>query len=702
MLLFWVMLWSTLPPLGLLFDPDTCSIHESSDSQNVSPLLESLQCHNDYKSYIHCKWKEAPHTNTTAQLWFKTEDSRKQCEPYGAAVRHADRHTAVQCRYNTRMFAIGIKHTVFFLKNKTLALCSVPNRTLDLSQHLRVHPPVDLSTHDAGDGGRRLIWSSPYPSLSKNLTYQLSYRPDRQDNWTTEDVTSTTMTLEKRLLLPGCRYEARVRGRVRFRASVSQWSKWSPMVTWHTEEDVGQFPSLHCMLDGEDKVTCSWEVSRELAHIISYQLSCRDKQTATSERCCENLTVTHDLSRPVIRYSCSLTKADPENQLLELLLTHKAKTYNARKHIRPNPPQEVKVREKDRYWVVEWTEPNKASKLKLYYQVCYYRKQHQGCSTLLNISECSMTILDASLVPSQQYQVKVRSLVVQGEGSHYDGTPSEWTGPKDWTSHAATWSFTTLIYFIISVFVATVFCTLYYTIPACQRKVILWVESVPSPGKSKILSEVKSATNQTLIQSENTYICKVLDSLSTCSSDALLWPAKDTEKKHSAQHRSSRSCDNLHSPDEKIDGTVMSSCSFSGPYVLCQTSNCESVEAECEEKKEKTEETSPHDSAFPPSVNFALYGEGYVCLPSCITSRSTQDLVSHSDANTSTHRHDNAEQDQQCRDNTPRSDSVDIQPGLGEPTSTHQPPANTSGPFTSWPQGESVHVSGYCLLLQTS
>ena len=40
------------------------------------------------------------------------------------------------------------------------------------------------------------------------------------------------MELEKQLLLPGRRYEARVRAR----ASVGQWSHWSPVVTWHTEE----------------------------------------------------------------------------------------------------------------------------------------------------------------------------------------------------------------------------------------------------------------------------------------------------------------------------------------------------------------------------------------------------------------------------------------------------------------------------------
>lgn len=44
--------------------------------------------------------------------------------------------------------------------------------------------------------------------------------------------------------------------------------------------DVGQFPSLHCVLDGENEVMCSWKVSRELAHFITYQLACQHNQTA--------------------------------------------------------------------------------------------------------------------------------------------------------------------------------------------------------------------------------------------------------------------------------------------------------------------------------------------------------------------------------------------------------------------------------------
>ncbi|XP_023145249.1 cytokine receptor common subunit beta [Amphiprion ocellaris] len=691
MAFLWVLLWSVLPHPALFSHPDFCPIQESSSSQTMSPLLQSLQCHNDYESHVLCRWRK--HRNTTLELWFETEDGRELCEPYSAADTAEGK--TVHCRYKTPLFVIGVKHTVFFLKNNTENICSSVRRTsLDLFQHVRALPPVNLSTHEAGDGGRRILWSSPYPSsssLSRNLSYQLSYRTHSQDSWTTENVTISTVKLERRVLFPGQRYEARVR----VRAGVGHWSDWSPVVTWKTKDDFGQLPTLHCVLGGEREVVCSWKVSRELAHFITYRLVCRRNRTARSERCCVNPAVRPDHSGALLSYSCSLDVPGSEHLLLDLQPTHNAKTFEAHQHIHPKPPQQLKVTEEKGNWMVEWTEPSTASKLRLSYQVCYYRTPDQRSPVLLNISEgsLSVTILGNSLEPFQTYQVKVRALVVPGHGSLYEGIPSEWTDPVEWTSHGATWSSTTLLYILISVFVATVFFILYCTIPACQRKVILWVESVPSPEKSKILSEMKSATTRTIMQSEKTSICKVqhLDSVSTCSSDALLWPTKAREPDRLDQEESCWDGDALPGPAEKVQSSDTSSMSFSGPYIFCQSS--EQTSKSVNIKSEDKDKDAPSDvSASPSPVNFTVFGDGYVHLPSPNVSRSTQDLVSHSNENTSSHLHISAEQDQH------RPDS---QPGLSEPSSSDQSPEYTSEAFSAWPQSDAVQVSGYCHLPTT-
>ncbi|KAM9844005.1 cytokine receptor common subunit beta [Aulostomus maculatus] len=653
---------------------------EDSFSQ-ASSLLESLHCHNDYESYVQCEWREDPHLHTPLQLWFQRGKNREPCVPYSAPVQDGDELRISQCQYKTNSFRISTKHTVLFLKNQTVS----SSKPLDLSQHLRARPPVGFSSHATGDEGRLLTWSSPYPSSSSlNLMYSLSYRAERQDNWTIKEVISTAVKLEKRLLLPGVRYEARVRGRTR----VGQWSDWSPVVTWRTEEDSRQGPSLHCVVDGEKEVVCSWEVSRELDHFITYQLACQHYQAGRSERCCVNYVVDSDPSGMVMRYSCSLTASDPAHLLLELLPTHRTRTFMASKHIRPNPPHQVKVRKEGNSWIVEWTKPSTA--VTLYYQVCYCRTKDQGSSVLLNIPEgaMSLSIPNTNLTPSQYHQVRVRSLVVPGEGSLYEGTPSDWTVPVFWKSDPATWSISGVSYFVVSAFVTFVFLfTLYCAIPACQRRVVLWKDSVPSPGKSKILSDFKYTSNQTSIQREQTSICKVqkFDSFSTCSSSTPLWLNEDTAKKASEQDKSCWDCNNPPSPVERVNGSDPPA-DFSGPYFFFQSSNpiLQSVDYKCEESDTKEEETPADVCASPSSVKFVLYGQGYVCLPNGSIFRSTRDTSTHS-----------AEQVQQHQDNTLCPDKPDLQPSPSEPTRSPHPSAYTSAPSTPWP---TVNPSGYYLL----
>uniref|UniRef100_A0A3Q2YRK0 Cytokine receptor common subunit beta-like n=1 Tax=Hippocampus comes TaxID=109280 RepID=A0A3Q2YRK0_HIPCM len=651
MALFWVLLWSLLPHLVLVSQPDGCEL------QDAYTVMESLRCHNDYEAYVYCKWREGPHIRAPLQLWFHTE--------------HADGHRTVRCRYETRSFSIGIQHTVFFVKDDEALCSSAPREPLKLSHLVRARTPVDLSKYDTADGQLGIKWSSPYPassSLNKNMMYQLGYKAERQDAWTIKNVSGTEVKLETRLLLPGHKYEARVRAR----ASVGHWSQWSPVLTWSMKEDSGQFPNLYCVLDGEKKVMCSWEVSRELDHIITYQLACQHNHTTPSKICCMHPTVTFDRSRALVRYSCSLFAAKPAHLLLELRPTRSAKTFRANEHICPRPPQQVRVSEKGNNWVVEWAEPSTASKVRLRYQVRYYRTQDKGASVLLNISQgsTSVSIPGALLNPSQHHRVQVRSVVIPGQGSLYEGSPSQWTEPEDWTSHAATWPITVIVYFGVGVIVVIVFIFLSWTVLTCKRKMILWVGAVPSPGKSKTLSEIKSATSRALIENENTYVCKVHQFISPSSS---LRPTEGAENKDLEQDRQDLKCNSVALPAEKVNGCDLP-VHFNGPYIFCQVSCSSTTENKV---------TSPDD---PPSVVFSMNGEGYVCLPRGSISTSTSDLVSHWDNDANTQRR---EQNRRCAGNTAWSDKmVDIRPDSGDP-----PPA-----YSSEISCPTVNASGYCLL----
>ncbi|XP_051905202.1 cytokine receptor common subunit beta isoform X2 [Hippocampus zosterae] len=680
MALFWVLLWSLLPLPVLVSPPDGCVLREASGSHDA--VMESLRCHNDYEAYVYCKWREDPHVRAPLQLWFHTERGRERCEPFGAQVGDADGHGTVRCRYETRSFSIGIQHTVFFVKDDE-ALCSpAPRQPLRLSHLVRARTPVDLSKYDTADGQLEIKWSSPYPassSLNKNVMYQLGYKAERQDSWTIKNVTGTEVKLETRLLLPGRRYQARVRAR----ASVGHWSQWSPVLTWSTKEDSGQFPNLYCVLDGETKVMCSWEVSPELDHIITYQLACQHNHTTPFKMCCIHPTVTFDRSRALVRYSCPLFVAKPAHLLLELRPTRTAKTFRANEHICPRPPQQVRVSEKGNDWVVEWAEPSTASKVRLRYQVRYYRTQDKGGSVLLNISQgsTSVSIPGASLSPSQHHRVQVRSVVIPGQGSLYEGSPSQWTEPEDWTTHAATWPITVIVYFGVSVTVVVVFIFLSWTVLTCKRKMILWVDTVPSPGKSKTLSEIKSATSRALIENENTYVCQVhqLYSLSRrISLSSSLRPTEGAENKDLEQDRQDLKCNSVALPAEKVNGCNLP-VHFSGPYIFCQSFDSMRMREETKENKV----ISPDD---PASMVCSVNREGYVFLPRGSISTSTSDLVSHWDNNANAQRR---EQNRRCAGNTAWSDKmVDIRPDSGDPPRAYS--SEISCP--------TVNASGYCLL----
>ncbi|XP_029946066.1 cytokine receptor common subunit beta [Salarias fasciatus] len=675
MLPFWVVFWALLPDVASLSAPEKCDFYESSSSQSASPLLESLKCYNDYESNVVCKWMKQG--NQTLQLWSVTKDGRKLCLPFDAADAAEERTD--NCIFEVYALGHNIKYTVTF-SMEPQSLCSPVLKTpLNLQQHLKALPPVNLSTHDAGEGARRLCWSSPYPSsssLNRNLSYQLSYRTQGQDGWTMKHVKTSSTTLERSSLLPGHRYEARVR----VRASVGQWSDWSPVVTWQTEQDVLQPPALHCVLRGEREVMCSWEVRAELADFITYQLECQDKQTAP---CCENLTVSSESGGTMRRYSCLLM--DPERQLLSLRPMQNAKTFKAQEHIRPKPPGDVKIEEKGNNWNVHWVKPS-TPYVSLAYEVCYYRTEDPESPVLENTSEeaTSWTIPGNSLTPSQKYKVKVRSVL--GSRS-YRGIPSEWTEPLDWTSNEESWSYTTFISILITVIITTVFLTLYCTIPACQRHLLLWVDSVPSPRKSKIICEIKSATCKAVLLSEKTSISKVqhLDGMSAGSCDVLPWPIKDTEKK--GQDEGCRDCNNQPPSSAEVNGSDVSSISFSGPYIVF-----ESLEELAKSVELQSKDTDPPCS---PPMNFTLYGDGYVWLPRHIVSMSAQDLTSHSGGST------NHSSVQSVEDARPRP-GAELHSGsrsdLRESISEDRLPEYTPGPPMAWPQAGTIQPSGYCHL----
>ncbi|CAB1341481.1 unnamed protein product [Coregonus sp. 'balchen'] len=671
MLLFWMSCGSLLPLLVLCNNGQKrCTIQENKQ-YHVSPVLESLQCYNDYSSYVRCSWEESPHTSAQAPLalyyWDSTENRESLCKPYGQpALNPNNSKLTVQCQYNT----------------------------------LRVRPPVHLSQQAVERGVRLLSWESPYPPsslLTPTLNYQVNYRRSNQDDWT----------------VPGCQYEAKVRAR----GKMGLWSEWSPLVTWLTEEGPS---NAQCVLDEENVVTCSWEVKRDLAQFLTFDLA---------QKCCVNTMVSAPSRGPMLKYSCSFTVQNSEQLEVELIPTRNTKEFQTHKHIRPNHPLNVQIEEIDGNWILKWNPPK--SNVELTYQVHYWSNETQEDTRFLNVSQgsSSLSILGGSLRPSECYLVKVRALVVPGRGDTYEGPPSEWTDPVEWTSQPASWSATTFLYVLISVLVAIVFITLYVTIPACHRRVVLWEVSVPSPLKSKVLREVIKKSPDRLLfpeseRSEQTYICSVqtLESREDINNPLWLTPdvkanglfhsiTKDGWKKYDPNSSSLHLLSVDRSGPPALDS---SGFSFSGPYILCGDSSPApseflSLEPPCVESDNTLSNSEPTSPSSSERTGPSLSGssEGYVAMPqfSVGLSRSTEGVSDGlmsaevgDDSKNNGNKNIMAWPKSELLPPRPSAMSNGSLPSENEDPPPAYTPSTTTTPFTLPPVGPTVHTSGYCFL----
>ncbi|CAL8265197.1 cytokine receptor common subunit beta isoform X1 [Gadus morhua] len=721
----WALFCAVLPLLVSCSGPDYFTLNESSF--RVSPVLESLQCYNDYQSKVDCQWREdlSNKKNMTLELWnwnpYEKRDSPRRttrCEPLdGPPGPHDDvkNLTLMRCRFNTSLFAIAINHT-FFFKTLTATSCFSSHRSLILSQQLRVHPPVDLSVNISEKGDRLIQWSSPYPAssrLSHNLTYQLNYRIEGQDSWKSETLNETHLELwNEHLDLPvhqrGCWYEARVRAKVVTRGL---WSEWSPLVTWKTPEAKDQTPSMQCVLDGEEKVTCSWEVMKEKAQFITYHVECQHKhQNTIAKRCCVHKEVTriNRHNEALLRYSCSLTSSYLEHLKLELIPELNAKSFNASQNIIPNPPVAVKVTEEGRYWKVEWKKPTSVPVLS--HEVRYWNPLNKKNPQLKNIAQgmTSLLIDGTSLEPAQRYKVQVRALLPKG-GLTYTGGPSEWTEPQEWDSGSA-WSRETLLYVGLCVLAALLCIALFFGVNTGRRKVLAWLESGPSPNKSKLFLQSKNFSCQPVIHEEEIMdVCRVnhLDSFSSCSSTEAKLDKKCEWQMSFSEDEGCLDCDRLPSPNscDQMNCSATSALSFNGPYIICKgTPESPQVSvADQQEVKDKdvpscigSQLTAVLPEPMPPTVSHSR--DDYVLLPNPGLSKSTEELVTHGNLNNNYHttKVEGSERTGQGLKGEEQSPTVLL---LGH--NEGEPPSYTPMQFPIAPQGGTVQPSGYCFLPST-
>ncbi|KAG5832521.1 hypothetical protein ANANG_G00292030 [Anguilla anguilla] len=609
MLLPWALSLSTVFLVPACGTP-RCAVHNGISDTNTlyaASALESLRCLNDYLSHIRCSWTESMQMHSQAPLslyHWNNVDRESPCLPYRHPDQLPDGRLTVHCRYNTTGFAMGARDAFFFKTPCPPAL----TKTVSPLQHVRLGPPRNLSQRAVEGGGAVLKWQDPRtpppranapPSATKSATEGAAARTGRAGrnrrrinkdagnppNTVQEvEVSELELRFEAGSLAADCEYEAKVR----VREDKGLWSEWSPLVEWKTENVPGP-SNLQCVFDGQMEVHCSWEVKRELAEVITYRLSYRLNQSLPAQWCSMSSPPNAQHSRdPVLRFSCSFSVSEPEQQLQVELLP----TYNHQ----GDPVSQTRSTFSTR------SGGGEDDVSQLYRERPLFRHA-QG-----------------SLLPSTHYAAQVRAWAIPR--TSYTGPPSEWTQQIEWTTHPAPWSISTLIYIPIAVLVGIIFISLYFTLPACRRRIVLWKVSVPTPIKSKVLEEIMKRTPSTkpTLQKEieKTLICsvqvlgKVNEScyLEDCSQPQKLakgnspGPCWETAPKTAL----------LGSPGPP-DSPQEASLSFSGPYILCPDCSLpEASEAEGQTSQGHFLFDTPILSQLPPP-SLCQSMVGYVGIP---------------------------------------------------------------------------------------
>ncbi|KAL7850439.1 hypothetical protein SRHO_G00197880 [Serrasalmus rhombeus] len=544
------LLITALPLLVLSSEVQQCAL-QSTTSHGL-PMLDSLQCYNDFTSHMRCTWEEDPHTHL--KLLITKEQFEAECVSDGLGVLLPNGKRYHSCVYKTKIFHGG-KFTIC-----STTSCPSKAATLNIAQHGKVLSPVNVRVKKV-DGGQMLSWSSPYPS-SKSLTYQVKYRRHGHD-WTVVSDINTTEWVIKELELPAYEYEARVRAR----GQVGLWSNWSPTVSWITEEE-GVF-NLQCVID-IGGVLCSWQVKREQAQILSFYLC---SHTNGSSLGCQHCVKHIDQpGHAVLDFVCLVLNPEPEMLTMELKSLRNSKDFANPLNIQPPRLKPVQASKKDGFWKLTWSRPDVSEQLRLSYQLQLYNND-TGDLTLFNLTEGDfcLSLTRSTLRPTNTYMAQVRAL----PSDSFSGLPSDWSEPVYFKSDPAS-SVPAIIYTMTAVLVAVFFLVLYKALPSCHRRLELWKVSIPSPLKSRVLKEMSIKSSPAVwgnpySEKEKTSVCIMQPSdnpiiYKGSISEYPLLPYIDDLTKSACTH----GLDHSSSYIEGSGMSVKSTMSFTGPYILCQ------------------------------------------------------------------------------------------------------------------------------------
>ncbi|XP_051550833.1 cytokine receptor common subunit beta-like isoform X2 [Myxocyprinus asiaticus] len=439
--------------------------------------LESLECRNDYSTHIHCSWMGDTHI--PLYLFHMDPDDHRvsPCIQTPNPSKNPAGQKRVSCHYNTSLFAIGFDDVFFF---------NTPHSP-GLSKTFRLTKYDDAESHwifTQLDDTPPLSHSTP-----GHLMTLLTTDPLRRHDQHRPEVVINQETLKGKREV---KIHTNPVQKLEMEGSANKMEETEVLFNGPALTSDYSLPgpsNLHCVLNGGWNVSCSWEMTHDLAQYICYTLTYRTHSSALSEWfCVEKVEVINvgDLLRMV----GVLTVFEPGLLQVQLTPTPVSRVIRAYENIQPTCPMGLSVELRED-WILKWTLP-KYRTVPLTAELKYWSILTPEDVKTIFLSDAIMVyaISERTLRGSTEYWAQVRCNVSthRRSGRRYAGYPSEWTNLVHWTTRPeplAPRVVAFFLYFLIVTLAAAVSITVFFILVTIQRRLREWDVSLPSPLHSK-------------------------------------------------------------------------------------------------------------------------------------------------------------------------------------------------------------------------
>ncbi|CAM4460730.1 unnamed protein product [Caretta caretta] len=474
-----------------------CWAFRVGESRESLPM-QSLHCYNDYTSQTTCTWQECTEARRFLNVTLHYEDNIDKrstpipCESQGPEGLLFCQDSCVfwSCHRNSTNFALGVHDRYTFKPDRLLQA----ELNVSLFQNVQTLPPqkhwinVTEVAWEAAGGRKGRHWL--HNALELDMTYQRECESWEKSS-SVSVASSSPCLLRRDALVSSSTYVARVRSKPSQGAGWSgQSSKWSTAVSWRSQEgDEAQPKNLCCLFNGVDRLTCSWEVRREVTSSVLFTLFYRTPPASEETEC----SPVHEEELPGSHYlfhCCEINVTNP-SRLSQYLITvrpkKEEKLIKANKNIKPLAPVNVTMtKRKDKEYELRWTKQILSyAYIGQRYEFLYWKtgdslENAQGVN--IRNDEPPLIFTLQMLEPSTHYRGKMRARV------HLDGYLGPWS---EW-SEECTWETESVWSPLILPLLVPVFTIVLIAFGWCGYRGLLskkkkWEEKIPNPGKSQLL-----------------------------------------------------------------------------------------------------------------------------------------------------------------------------------------------------------------------